>query len=218
MRIVSLTIDSTVFAETREERVYLPAGYAAGGAYPLAVVHDGRDYATYGDLMVALDNLIAAGDIPPLLALLIQTEDRMGEYPRGRRHARYVVDELLPAAAAGFSFSARPSERVLLGASLGAVASLATAFRHPGMFGGLVLKSSAFIFDDRLLETRESPAFRRVARLVRVLRRTPELPATRAFISTGELEGLADENRVLADFLRAQGVDVLFKSAWDGHH
>jgi len=102
-RIVSLTIDSTVFAETREERVYLPAGYAAGGAYPLVVVHDGRDYATYGDLTVALDNLIAAGDIPPLLALLIQTEDRMGEYPRRRRHARYVVDELLPAAAAGFS-------------------------------------------------------------------------------------------------------------------
>jgi len=31
------------------------------------------------------------------------------------------------------------------------------------MFGGLVLKSGAFIFDDRLLETRESPAFRWVA-------------------------------------------------------
>lgn len=123
-----------------------------------------------------------------------------------------------PPRPPGFPYSARPSERVLLGASLGAVASLATTFRHPGMFGGLVLKSGAFIFDDRLLETRESPAFRRVARLVRVLRRAPELPATRAFISTGELEGLAYENRVLADFLRAQGVDVLFKSAWDGHH
>jgi enterochelin esterase family protein len=60
--------------------------------------------------------------------------------------------------------------------------------------------------------------FHRAARLVRALRRAPKLPPTRAFVSTGELEGLAEENRALANFLRDQGVDVLFKSAWDGHH
>jgi enterochelin esterase family protein len=60
--------------------------------------------------------------------------------------------------------------------------------------------------------------FQRVARLVRALRRAHGLPGTRAFVSTGELEGLAEENRALASFLRERGVDVLFKSAWDGHH
>jgi enterochelin esterase family protein len=60
--------------------------------------------------------------------------------------------------------------------------------------------------------------FFRIAQLVRALRRAPPLPQTRAFVSTGELEGLAGENRALASFLRERGVDVLFKSAWDGHH
>ena len=48
--------------------------------------------------------------------------------------------------------------------------------------------------------------------------RAPNLPDTRAFVLTGELEGLADQNRALASFLQDHGVDVLFQSAWDGHH
>ena len=107
---------------------------------------------------------------------------------------------------------------MLLGASLGAVASLVTAFRYPGVFGGLVLKSGSFILDERKLARRPHPVFHRIARVMRALRRAPPLPPTRAFVSTGELEGLADENRALASFLRERGVDVLFKSAWDGHH
>jgi enterochelin esterase family protein len=81
-----------------------------------------------------------------------------------------------------------------------------------------VLKSGSFIFDDRKLARRPHPVFFRIARLVRSLRRAPALPGTRAFVSTGELEGLADENRALASFLRTRDVDVLFKSVWDGHH
>ena len=78
--------------------------------------------------------------------------------------------------------------------------------------------SGSFIFDESKLEHRTHPVFHRVARLVRAMRRAPCLPDTRAFVSTGELEGLASENRALATFLRESGVDVLFKSAWDGHH
>jgi enterochelin esterase family protein len=105
-----------------------------------------------------------------------------------------------------------------MGASLGAVASLSTAFRYPGVFGGLILQSGSFILDERKLEQRPHPVFQRIAHLVRVLRRAPHVPGARAFVSTGELEGLADENQALATFLRDRGIDVLFKSAWDGHH
>ena len=63
-----------------------------------------------------------------------------------------------------------------MGASLGAVASLSTAFRYPGVFGGLVLQSGSFIFDERKLERRPHPVFHRIARLVRALRRAPQVP------------------------------------------
>ena len=108
---------------------------------------------------------------------------------------------------------------MLLGASLGAVASLATAFRYPGVFGGLVLKSGSFILDERKLAAPAAPGLppHRPAD-AGAAPGAADLPRTRAFVSTGELEGLADENRALASFLRERGVDVLFKSAWDGHH
>ena len=217
-RMEPLPVQSDVFGETREEWLYLPAGHAAEVEYPLVVIHDGTDFVTYADLSTALDNLIAAGDLPPLIAVLVQTHDRMAEYTRGRRHARYIVKEVLPTVWSNYGISRDPAKRVLLGASLGAVASLATAFRYPGVFGGLVLQSGSFILDERKLAARPNPIFHRIARLVRALRRAPELPGTRAFVSTGELEGLADQNEAMAAFLRSHGVDVLFKSAWDGHH
>jgi len=217
-RIEALAVDSAVFDERREENVYLPHGHRRDGRYPLLVIHDGEDFVTYANLSVALDNLIAAGDIPPLLAALVQTRDRMAEYPRGRRHARYLVREVLPAIGDRYALSDAPRDRVLLGASLGAVASLATAYRFPGVFGGLVLLSGSFILDERKLRHRPHPVFEQVARLVKALRRAPRLPDTRVFIATGELEGLAQENRALADVLRGHGMDVAFRSAWDGHH
>lgn len=216
--IVALRVASTVFAETREEFLYRPARPAGPSGYPVVVIHDGHDFNTYADLTVSLDNLIEAGDIPPVTAVLIQTHKRIEEYTRGRRHARYVVDELMPAISEETTVSPIPSDRILLGASLGAVASLSTAFRYPGVFGGLVLKSGSFIFDDHKLTARPHPVFHRVARLVRAIHRAPDLARTRAFVSTGELEGLASENIALANFLRQRGVDVLLKTAWDGHH
>ncbi len=217
-RIETLEIESMAFAETRGAGVYLPAGHDPARAYPLVVVHDGDDFVSYADLPVVLDNLIDAGEIPPVIAALVQTRDRLGEYSGSRTHARFLVADLMPALSARWRIVEAPGARVLLGASLGAVASLSTAFRYPGVFGGLVLKSGSFILDERKLHRRPHPVFHRIARLMRALRRAPALPDTRAFISTGELEGLASENRALASFLRERGVDVLFKSAWDGHH
>jgi enterochelin esterase family protein len=213
-----LDVDSAIFGHVRRERIYLPAGYDENRPYPLVVIHDGGDYDDYAELTTSLDNLIEAGDVPPLIALLIQAGDRMDEYPRGRRHARYVVQELLPALEARHAVSERAGDRVLMGASLGAVASLATAFRFPGAFGGLILKSGSFILDPEKLRHRTHPVFDRVERLVRAIERAPDLPPTRAFVSTGELEGLADENRALAEALRARGMEVRFQSSWDGHH
>jgi len=217
-RIEPVEVHSDAFGERRHEQVYLPAGYTDDGAYPLVVIHDGADFMSYGDLSVSLDNLIAAGDIPPLVAALVQTGDRMDEYPRGRRHARYLATELLPVLAERFALSDVRPDRILLGASLGAVVSLSTAFRYPGVFGGLILQSGSFILDRDKLEQREHPVFHRIARLVDVFRRAPDLPDTRAFVSTGTLEELAEENRALATFLRERGVDVHFQSSWDGHH
>ncbi len=114
-RIEEMAVESRAFGEWRFARLYLPAGHDPERAYPLVVIHDGDDFMTYTDLPVVLDNLIDAGDIPPVVAALVQTRDRPGEYARGRRHARYLVQELLPAVAARVRVSVDPADRVLLG-------------------------------------------------------------------------------------------------------
>jgi enterochelin esterase-like enzyme len=216
-RIESFVVESPTFGETRTERVYLPAGYDADRPYPVVVIHDGDDFVAYADLDVVLDNLIEQGDIRPVVVALVQTRDRIDEYARGRRHARYLVHELLPALNERYALSDRAEDRVLLGASLGAVASLATAWRFPGAFGGLVLKSGSFILDKERLAGRHA-VFHRVARLVAAFRRAARRPAERVFVSSGALEGLDSENHALATFLEERGVAVRFNRAWDGHH
>ncbi|ASJ71066.1 alpha/beta hydrolase [Granulosicoccus antarcticus] len=216
--IIPFPVESTVFEQTRNEQIYLPAQHDPDTAYRLLVIHDGADFITYADLATSLDNLIASGTIPPVIVALVQTHDRLSEYARGHRHARYLVYDLLPQLESSFRLSERSEDRVLLGASLGAVVSLATIFRYPGVFGGAVLQSGSFILDEKKLEGRQHPVFERVARLVRAVRRSPGKPELRAFVSTGELEGLASENEALAKLLQEIGVSVLFKSAWDGHH
>ena len=216
-RIETLVVESPTFDETRTERVYLPAGYDADRPYPVVVIHDGDDFVAYADLDIVLDNLIEQGDIRPVVAALVQTRDRIDEYARGRRHARYLVHELLPMLNSSYALSNRAADRVLLGASLGAVASLATAWRFPGVFGGLVLKSGSFILDEERRKGRHA-VFHRIARLVAAFRRAPRRPADRVFVSSGALEGLDSENRALATFLEERGVAVRFNRAWDGHH
>lgn len=217
-KIQPLPVNSETFNETREEQIYLPHGYSGNVPMPLLIIHDGADFVTYADLATSLDNLIHTETIPPIIVALVQTGDRPGEYSRGRRHARYIVGELLPVLESGFAVSKRVEQRILLGASLGAVASLSTVFRYPGVFGGVVLYSGSFILNDEKLQARPHPVFRRIARLVKAFRRAPDMQELKAFVSTGELEGLASENRALAELLQDNGVSVMFKSAWDGHH
>ena len=166
---------SRAFGETRGERVYLPAGHD-----PAARLSAGRRPRRR-----RLRHLRrpAGGARQPDRRRRHPAADRgAGADPRpaGRilrqppRTPATSSRELLPALDARYAHRRRRRrERVLLGASLGAVASLATAFRYPGVFGGLVLKSGSFILDERKLARRPHPVFHRIARLVRALRRAP---------------------------------------------
>ncbi len=210
--IETVAVSSETFGATREEQVYLPPGYAPEGIYPLVVIHDGAAFAAPADVAAALDSLIASGDIPPVVVTCVQTRDRSGAYHGARRHGRYLVTELLPVLAARYALSLLPHDRVLVGTGLGAVASISTAVRYPGAFGGLVLKAGAFVLDQGKLTTSPRPVFHGTARLTRGLQRAGTLPATRAFVSAGDLAGPAPESRALASFLLERGADVRLAS------
>jgi enterochelin esterase family protein len=78
-----LTLRSRHLGNGRKARVYLPAGYPAGTArYPVVYLQDGEDTLAYGAVDAILDNLIAGGTLPPLIAVLVPPVRREAEYLR----------------------------------------------------------------------------------------------------------------------------------------
>ena len=213
----SLRVDSTVFGGARDIEVYLPARFRSNRRYPLLIVHDGHDYLKFAALQTVLDNLIHALEIPPLIVALTQSPDRLHEYAGDDRHASFLAEELLPAMAAQYPLIPEPRARGIMGASFGGVASLHTAWRHPGVFGNLLLQSGSYAFSD-IGRHQRGPVFDPVVRFMNAFREQPGRPAERIYMSCGIYESLIYENRSLVPGLQAQGIDVRFEEARDAHN
>ena len=215
-KICEMAVSSKVFGSTRSFQVYTPPRFRPNRSYPLLIVHDGSDYLRYADLQTVLDNLIYQLEIPPLLVALTDSPRRLKEYAASRKHARFVVEELIPILEAEFPIDPAPAARGLMGASFGAVAALSTAWRFPGRFGRLLLQSGSFAFSDLGERHSRGPAFDPVVRFVNTFREKPGRPAEQLYVSCGIYESLIYENRSLVPLLQASGLDVRYEEARDG--
>lgn len=213
----SRQLESSAFQSHRDLQVYLPATFRRNRRYPLLIVHDGEDYLRYADLKIVLDNLTHRLEIPPLIAALVQSPDRISEYSGNDQHAKFLVDDLLPFMTAEYPLVDAAESRCLMGASFGGVASLHAAWRHPDQFGSLLLQSGSFAFSDIGRHNR-GPAFDPVVRFMNEFREQPDRPAERVFMSCGMYESLIYENRSLVPHLQSKGVDVRFEEARDAHN
>lgn len=210
-------LSSAVFNDHRELNVYLPARFRRRRRYPLLVVHDGGDYLRFAALKTVLDNLIHRLEIAPMIVALIDSPDRLTEYGADPRHGDFVAQEVVPTIEQLYPVVRRPDARALMGASFGAVATLATAWKHPGTFGGLLLQSGSFAFSD-IGEHGRGPAFDPVAEFVNRFRAEPGRPADRVFMSCGTYESLIYENRSLVPVLQKTQMDLRYVEARDGHN
>lgn len=215
--VVEASVASEAFGHERSYSLYLPARYRDTRRYPLLVVHDGLDYLRYASLATVLDNLIHRLEIPPLVAVLTQSGERTAEYGADERHARFLVDELIPAVENSISIVDDTGQRGLLGASLGAVAGLHAAWRRPGAFGRLLLQSGSFAFTD-IGPHDLGPVFDPVVEFVNRFRARPGRPADRVFLSAGIYESLIYFNRSLLPVLQGTGAEVRLVESQDGHN
>ncbi|HMO13750.1 MAG TPA: alpha/beta hydrolase-fold protein [Pirellulaceae bacterium] len=215
--LIDLEIPSRAFGDARKIRVYVPAKYRDYRRYRLVIVHDGDDYLRYSSLKNVLDNLIHRLEIPQLIVALTNPGNRLQEYADDPRHADHLVNEVLPTLETRFPLITDPAGRCLAGASFGGVASLATAWRYPGVFGSLLLQSGSFAFTD-IGDHNRSPAFDPVVKFMNQFRRNPGDFTKRIFLSCGVYESLIYENRSMYAFLNQLGIDTKFSEAFDGHN
>ncbi|MCB9919749.1 MAG: esterase family protein [Planctomycetes bacterium] len=210
-------IESRVFGGARDLRVYLPARYRPTRRYPLLVMHDGQDYERFASLVTILDNLTHRLEIPQMVVVMTQSPNRLHEYADDPRHADFIADEVVSWADERFSLVDSPSARGLGGASFGAVASLSTALRKPGVFENLFLQSGSFAFTD-IGDHDRGPLFDPVVQFVNRYRDAPTRPAQRIFVSCGTYESLIYYNRSMVPILRDTGAELRYVEARDGHN
>jgi len=195
----------------------VPARFRKTRRYPLLIVHDGPDYVAFANLKTVLDNLVHRLEIPPLIAVLTQSPDRLHEYAGDDRHARFLAEELVPQLEQELPLVPTAGARGLCGASFGAVASLHCAWRHPGTFGKLLLQSGSFVFTE-IGDHGRGPVFDPVVAFVNEFRKAPGKPAEQVFVSCGVYESLIYWNRSLVPRLQETGMAVRFREANDGHN
>jgi enterochelin esterase-like enzyme len=213
----AVSVHSRHLQGPREVLVYLPARFRRSRQYPLMVVHDGADFVKFADLTAVLDNLIDRLEIQPLIVALTQPGDRLQEYAGDVDHGMFLVNELLPRLQSSLPLESGPRHRCLMGASFGAVASLATAWQHPGAFDRLLLLSGSFAFSDIGTHTR-GPVFDPVVRFMNAFRADPGRPSRRIYLACGIYESLIYENRSLVPLLQANDMAVRFREVRDGHN
>ena len=208
---------SDALGGARRVTLYRPARFRDTRRYPLLVVQDGGDYLQYAGLKVILDNLIHRLEIPALVAALLHPPDRMQEYRASETYARHLTHELVPRLESELPLLGTPEGRCLMGASLGAVASLSAAVQFPGYYGRLLLQSGSFAFSDIGGHGR-GPVFDPIAEFVNRFRRSPGAVSRRVFVSCGMYESLIYENRSLVPVLQGTGMEVRFVESRDGHN
>jgi enterochelin esterase-like enzyme len=186
---------------------------------PLLVVHDGPEYAGYAALLDFLTVATADGRLPPMRAALLAPVDRNEHYSASPAWSRALVSEVLPALQALAPTPPGRRHLVGMGASLGALATLAAASTAPASFGGLFLQSGSFfrpVVDDH---ERDFPRFRRITRFVDDLAAgtAPAEPAAAA-LTCGTVEENLHGNRVVRDALAARGWQVALAEHRDAHN
>jgi enterochelin esterase-like enzyme len=216
-RLETVVLHSQSFGEPRPLQVYLPARFRPTRRYPLLVVHDGSDFVRYAGLKTVLDNLIHRLEIPPLIAALTDSPQRLTEYADSERHAHFLAAELVPALEARYPLARLHGARCLMGASFGAVASLSAAWRYPGVFGNLALLSGSFAFTDIGSHDR-GPAFDPVVKFVNAFRAKPGRPADNVYLACGIYESLIYYNRSIYPLLQSTGMRMRFTEVRDGHN
>jgi len=215
-----LVLDSASLGRPATTTLYCPPGFDVQGTrrYPLLIVHDGGDYLHYAQFKTVLDNLIHRGALAELVVGFTHPGERLVEYADDPRHARFLVDELVPALESQLPLLAEPAARGLMGASFGAVASLSAARRAPQFFGRILLQSGSFAWSSNGCSQRRGPVWEPVKSFVDSYTEAPTAVSGRVFVTCGVYESLICENRALVPRLQHTGMEVRFTESLDGHN
>jgi enterochelin esterase family protein len=140
-------------AYTRNVWVYVPAQYVPSTPAPFIIAQDGGDYITR--LPVILDNMIAAHQLPVMLAVMANSgggndkgSERGLEYDTvSDKFVTFVETELLPKVATMYNltFTTDPNGRATMGGSSGGAAAFTMGWFRPDLYRRILTYSGTYV-------------------------------------------------------------------------
>ncbi|MEV4350131.1 alpha/beta hydrolase-fold protein [Actinoplanes sp. NPDC049596] len=203
---------------SREIAVHRPAGVDTDGL-PVLVLFDGFLARTVQRVPATLDNLIAYGLIPPLIAVFVGSRDaeRDEELSPGPAMAGFVTGQLMPWLRTELGAGAEPGGNIIGGVSRGGLTAAHIALGAPDCFGAVISQSGSFWWP--------SPDEGEPGWMMREVARRPRADVRFALdVGTGETlpgpGGAPDQltvNRAMRDALRTRGYHVSYAEFTGGH-
>ncbi|MEV6411364.1 alpha/beta hydrolase-fold protein [Kribbella sp. NPDC051718] len=154
--VTAASFRSSTLGEDIAYNVYLPAGYAASTArYPVLYLLHGRgdSMAAWTQMKGQLDAMIAAGDIPPTIAIMPDApwSSRASYYvdsaykgkDPGRPVETALIHDLVPQVDATYRTITDRTGRAIAGYSMGGSGALRYSMVYPELFGAAIVLSPA---------------------------------------------------------------------------
>jgi enterochelin esterase family protein len=143
---------SQIFAgTTRDWWVYVPAQYTPDKPAAVMVFQDGG--GEQGGMPVVFDNLIAKGDLPPIVGVFINPgkfddgrSDRSVEYDTlSDKYARFLLEEILPEVEKTVKLRHDAAGRAIAGVSSGGICAFTVAWERPNEFSKVLSAVGSFV-------------------------------------------------------------------------
>jgi predicted alpha/beta superfamily hydrolase len=219
-------VESPQLKNSRSLRIYLPPSYQENAAkrYPVLYMHDGQNLfdaktASFGvewGIDETVNHLVAIGAMEEVIVVGIDnTPDRIPEYtpccdPKhggGKLDAydAFIVDTVKPMIDKTLRTLPGKDNTAIMGSSLGGIASVAIAQRHPDVFSKAGGVSSSFWWNDKAM----------IAKL-------PARVPVKFYIDAGTKGDGLEETTQMRDAMLKQGyitgADLFYYAAEGGSH
>mgnify|MGYP003575177464 CR=1 FL=1 len=222
-----LEYQSKATNKAREAIVYLPPGYDRGtDRYPvLYLLHGaGGDESVWNERMranVILDNLIADGELDPLVVVMPHSfTNRIPTDQRPRTAGAYktemeefaidFVSDLVPLVESRYRVAADRAHRAIAGNSMGGGQALSLGLSHPEMFSSVASFSAA-------MQIANSPAWGGIDMNEALTNADAINELDILWVGCGTEDSLFDVNKSFSDQLTKAGIEHTFRSTPGAH-
>jgi enterochelin esterase-like enzyme len=242
-RVISTSLRSSALGRRERVLVYTPPGYSSNRArrYPVVILLHGvpgrpEEFVDHG-LVARLDRLIAAGVVPPVLAVLPAGSDQAeddnewadSEVRPGERWETFLASDLVRWVDGSFRTLARRSARAIGGDSMGAFGAMNVALHHRDEFAAVSAWSGYFNANTPAVQHPGSALWRAYSPQLYAPSMQPPLRVRHPRISfyVGSRDGFAGENVAFDRLLTGLGVAHRFNlvpgaghgwSLWSAHY